>query len=202
MKHTYINIARKEGKSNLPILGMMYEMKMHARVDEIDTDRGYFTLNNGQRCKFNPVHFRAIEMTREVKPNDLLELVEEETTTNAALYLSKSMMVKTLLAKRFDEQASALSGFIEMQVRSGKYEIELSASEWLMFARACEYMLKPELGGLAIRDGVDIHAAEILNSIDGNKIQGVIARVKKESDVPFVQWEETEKGNVWQFAVS
>lgn len=199
---TYVNVARRAGKSKAKLLGAIVSMKLQAQVVGYDAVNQMFEIKAGMRFTYNDAHFRSIAQAVKPKVRNNLELVDWEVSNNTALYLSPSYLVRTLVTKRFDEQVNALQGFIAMQKRAGSYELTLTASEWLLFARACEYALKTELSGLALKDGVDLHAEDILNSIDGNQIDGVIARVKKQSDVPFVQWREAGEKSAWHCAVS
>lgn len=182
------------------IAELLEDYQQGSRIGYIDSDKEFFVMENKQRYRFNGVAMYQIWEVAKPQVDDWLELVDWEVKNNSALYLSPSMMVKSLITKRMDEQRAALEGFIEMQRRAGRHTIELTSSEWLMMARACEYALSPVLSGLALVDGVDAHAPDIINAIDGKQINGALA-VVKENDVPYLRRRETEQGAVWSYAL-
>lgn len=179
--------------------GTMVRAKQQSMVKAIYEKRGFFEIATGRRHTINFQHLcEMLDEWKDMSVGDWWGCIERDVTSNSALYLSNSINVSSLLTKPFEQQKKALNTIIMLAKNAGKDELELTASEWLMFTRACEHMVTK--GATLVIDGVDMHAAEVLNSIDGAIIQG-LKSVVKENDVQFLQRKETGCGNVWAYSV-
>lgn len=179
------------------------------RVKMLDTEKGFFVLRNfdgteGARVKLNYLHFAQLIGAGGITNDamDLIHVVNLEVARNTCIYYSNSVLVKSLIGKTLGDQCRALDGFVDIMLRSGQKRLSLTTSEWLMFVRACAYIVgMTEHSERAVKVGLDACATEILNSIEGASLSGGISLDIKENDVPFVQRVKTEKGYVWAYTV-
>lgn len=158
----------------------------------------HFVVTGGKRYKFNPTLVNELAFVRSVSLTDdqsVKDLLEIEVELNQCIYDCDSYLTQTLVTQTFASQVRTLEAFMVVAKKNATIEnppqLEMLASEWLLFARASAYATDSILGAGALVDGIDKHAKDILDSVHGSYINGVKC-VVKENDVRCMQWDAPE----------